>query len=258
MKIIDVSQYQGKVKWEKVAPQIDFAILRASVGEKLDTQYKTNAMALEALGKPYHAYHYIKATNTETIMKEANAFYLATQGTHPLFYVIDAESANIKSVDARWIVEEFENQLRGMMAEDIRVAIYIGHHLYQKWNLDYGRYAYVWIPRYGKNTGEPDKEPVFDCDLWQYTSKGRIDGISGNVDMSQIHGDKPIEFFTSVEKNEEIKEVTEPREQFEENETDDEGSGFVPLWVKIVLPLWAMTWPFIWEYLIKPIIDALK
>lgn len=43
-----------------------------------------------------------------------------------------------------------------------------------------------WIARYGKNTGQMDvstKPDVKGMVMWQYTSKGSVGGISGNVDM---------------------------------------------------------------------------
>jgi peptidoglycan hydrolase-like protein with peptidoglycan-binding domain len=77
------------------------------------------------------------------------------------------------------------------------VAVYIGHHLYKSWALDYGRYAYVWIPRYGSNNGKPQTPPDYPCDIWQYTSKGNLPGISGDVDLDRLMGTKPLSYFTN-------------------------------------------------------------
>ena len=33
------------------------------------------------------------------------------------------------------------------------------------------------------------------CDMWQYTSKGKVAGISGDVDLNKLMGTKPLEFF---------------------------------------------------------------
>lgn len=206
MKIADVSAYQGNVKWDKAASELDFVILRASVGTSVDTMYKRNASELDRLGIPYHAYHYVKATSKYAAIQEAKVFAKAVENTNPLFYVIDAEYSQIRASEARSIMEEFETALRDSISLGIRVGCYIGHHLYNSWKLDYDRYAYVWVPRYGKDTGEISGsiQPAYPCDLWQYTSKGHLPGIDGNVDLNVINGDKPVSFFTTEEKESEI------------------------------------------------------
>jgi len=203
MKIADVSSYQGNINWDLAIQELDFVILRSSVGDKIDKAYRNNAEALERLRFPYHAYHYVKAINESQAISEAKVFATSTAGTKPLFYVIDAEYKSINRTKAKNIMEAFEQELRNLLGQNIRVAIYIANKLYKKWNLDYARYAYVWIPRYGANTGKPDKEPIYYCDLWQYTSKGRVNGIKGNVDLSEIPflGEHTIEYFLSDKPN---------------------------------------------------------
>ena len=194
--IIDVSSFQGAIKWAKTAPTVDFAILRASVGVNTDNQYKTNVAGCEANGIPYHAYHYVKATGVAGAKAEAAVFARVTDGTAPLFYVIDAEYKEISASSARTVFEAFEAELRRIKGGNIRVALYIAHELYDTWVLDYSRYDYVWIPRYGKNTGKPDKRPDHPCDLWQYTDRGTIDGVNGHCDLNALNSDKPMSFYT--------------------------------------------------------------
>ena len=210
--IIDVSTYQGKIDWKKVAPNVDFVIIRASIGTKHDDRYVENAAGCKAYGVPYHAYHFLRATTEAEARNEAKAFADATEGTNPLFYVIDAESATVKSDIARKMCETFEEALRHYVSQDVRVAVYIGHHLYKSWNLDYDRYAYVWIPRYGSNDGKQHENPAYPCDIWQYTSVGKVAGITGNVDLDVLTSSKPLEYFTQGINNQnetaEIKETT--------------------------------------------------
>jgi len=194
--IIDVSSYQGEIDWKRLYGSLDFAILRASVGMRADARYPEYVAGCTRYGIPYHAYHYIKAANEAEARSEAKVMADATAGSKPLFYVIDAEYSGIKAADARAVCEAFEAGLRHYIGDGIRVALYIGHHLYKSWALDYGRYAYVWIPRYGTNNGKPLTKPDWPCDLWQYTSQGKVDGISGDVDCNKLTGTKPLSFFT--------------------------------------------------------------
>jgi GH25 family lysozyme M1 (1,4-beta-N-acetylmuramidase)/peptidoglycan hydrolase-like protein with peptidoglycan-binding domain len=194
--ICDVSKWQGAIDWSKLAPALDFVILRSSCGVNPDIRYHEYVNGCERYGVPYHAYHYIKATDEAAARTEAKVMAEVCVETSPLFYVIDAEYSGIVASRARAICEAFEDGLRHYISPDIRVALYIGNHLYKPWALDYNRYAYLWIPRYGKNTGKPETKPDYPCDLWQYTSVGTAPGISGNVDLDMIISDKPMSFFT--------------------------------------------------------------
>lgn len=195
--ICDISKYQGAIDWDKLAPQLEFCVLKASSGKGKDPTYDYNAAECGRRGVPFHAYHFVYAVTEAAARQEARIFADAVAETSPLFYVIDAEYSAIKATKARGIMEAFEDALRETLGQDIRVALYIGHHLYKSWALDYGRYAYVWIPRYGKNTGtvEGSTKPDFPCDLWQYTSNGTLPGVPGRVDLNALNGDKPLGFF---------------------------------------------------------------
>lgn len=193
--ICDVSEYQGNIDWGQLKSKLDFVVLRSSVGTKKDTKYKEYVSGCVRYKIPYHAYHYLKATDEVKARTEAKVMADAVNGTSPLFYVIDAEYSGIKRENARSVCEAFEDGLRHYISNDIKVALYIGHHLYQSWALDYDRYAYVWIPRYGSNNGQPETKPDYPCDIWQYTSAGQLTGISGNVDLDILTGTKPMKFF---------------------------------------------------------------
>ena len=196
--ICDLSYNQGNVDFKKLAKKVDFVILRASIETRKDTKYDEYASYCEQYGIPYHAYHYLKAPNDAKARMEAKIFANSTKEHRPLFYVIDCEYKQIKMGAAKKIVDVFEQALRHYISDDIKVAVYIAHELYRTWDLDYVHYAYTWIPRYGRNNGTigGSIKPSYPCDLWQYTDKGRIDGVIGDVDLDVLNGSKPLEFFT--------------------------------------------------------------
>lgn len=204
-KIADISKYQGNVDWERASKELLFCILRASVGLEKDTKFDRNAMECKRFGVPYHVYHYLKALDEDAARQEAAVFHQAATHTAPLFYVVDCEYDGITMLEAQQsgaacaIVSAFVDELQRLTGGTARVAVYIGNHLYQTWNLDYASFAYVWIPKYGSDNGTPGTRPAFPCDLWQYTSKGRLNGIEGHVDLNLICSDKPNEFFTERE-----------------------------------------------------------
>jgi N-acetylmuramoyl-L-alanine amidase len=84
----------------------------------------------------------------------------------------------------------FVDELRKLGAK--KVGCYVANHLYNKY--DYAsirdQIDFTWIPRYGST------KPVHKCDLWQYTSTGSVEGVSGNVDLNKITGDgKSLDWF---------------------------------------------------------------
>ena len=71
---IDVSHYQGEIDWEKVKPQIDFAILRIGFGDDIksqeDKQFERNYAECVRLGIPFAVYFFSYAVNKVKVAKE--------------------------------------------------------------------------------------------------------------------------------------------------------------------------------------------
>ena len=205
--ICDISKYQGTVDWQKLAPSLDFVVLKASGKHEngTDPYYARNVAGAVAHGIPFHVFHFLYCLTEAEARRDAALFFrsVAAEGHWPLFWVLDCEAGwGIANSKARSVAEVFEVELRRLCREqgpgEIRVAIYIGHNRYKEYALDYDRYAYVWIPRYGDNDGTiaGSIKPAHPCDLWQYTSKGKLPGINANVDLDVLMGTKPLEFFT--------------------------------------------------------------
>lgn len=194
-KIADISKYQGNVDWEKASKDLDFVILRASCGTGKDMKLDANIAGCKQYGIPYHVYHYLKATDFDSAVNEAEVFFQAVNGEEPVSFILDCEYSGIKPGLARELVDDFLFELKQLIGKPVKIGCYIGHHLYSKWNLDYDAFDFIWIPRYGKNSGEPETKPAYPCDLWQYTSKGSLSGVKRNVDLNQLMGEKPMSFF---------------------------------------------------------------
>lgn len=212
--IPDLNHYNEQIDWDRLQAQCPFVILRATCGTGTDRRYTEFVRECEVRRIPFHAYHYLKALNEEEARAEAKVFYTATgKLPAPLFYVIDCEYDEISRMAektpgfAKRMVEAFEEELRRLAGADIRIACYIGGNNYERWGLDYSRYVYIWIPRYGADDGKPHTQPEYACDLWQYTSNGRVDFVSDDVDLNQLTGTKPVEFFTGKEEADGMEKV---------------------------------------------------
>ena len=180
-KIIDVSEHQGKIDWEKAKKEIDGAIIRIGYGDDIksqDDKYANyNMDECERLGIPYATYLYSYANTEAHVKSEIAHEQRMTRGRKTVCHYLDLEERGNKGIwkfaAKAWIAAfssvgmyswqwAFEDQLKGLKCK-------------------------VWIAAYGKNTGKPDYayKPTINCDGWQFTSKAKISGISGYVDVSE-------------------------------------------------------------------------
>jgi len=199
--IVDLSHHQkpSDINYDKFAKQLDFVIIRTQYGSKtIDKYYKTHHAELRKRGVPTAAYAWVRGVSIEDMRKEAEYFYKRTlDAVEPTFWFLDVEEESMK--DMRAGVKAYVKKLRALGAK--KVGVYIAHHLYKKFNLDMSDFDTIWIPRYGTNNGKPQTKPDFPCDIWQYTSVGRLDGYNGDLDLNMIISDKKLEYFTEGTKS---------------------------------------------------------
>lgn len=200
-KIIDVSEWQGVIDWNSVVrDDVTLSIIRIQDGSShQDLKYMENLQKCINAGGKYAVYAYFRGTSTSDAQQEARDFYQRVQRVvankqQPVFYAIDVESTemggNVSQMRAG--IEAFMSQLNALGVPDNKIVLYIANHLYDSFNLNTARAGAIWIPSYGQNDGSIDNstKPTHPYDLWQYTSKGRVSGITGNVDMNTEPSDK--------------------------------------------------------------------
>ena len=183
-KIVDISKYQPNVNYDSLIADTSLIILRAgyrgtsgSINE--DQKFQLHASELIKRGVRFGVYFYSIATTEDKAREEARMFWQYAKDYNPLFWSGDFEKDSITKA----AIVAFVDELRKLGAA--KVGCYVANHLYTKY--DYAsirdRMDFTWIPRYST------KRPDYPCDLWQYTSTGSVNGISGNVDLSKITGD---------------------------------------------------------------------
>ena len=208
-KIIDVSEWQGVIDWNKViADDVTLSIIRVQHGSAhQDLKYMENLQKCISSGGKYAVYAYFAATSTSDAQQEARDFYNRTQKVvagkqQPIFYAIDVESIEMSGdvTQMRAGVEAYMSQLNALGVPDNKIVLYIANHLYDKFNLNVARPGAIWIPSYGQNDGTlaNSLKPTHPYDLHQFTSKGSVKGISGNVDMSAEPSEKFKELIFSA------------------------------------------------------------
>lgn len=167
-----------RVNYKTFATEIDLAILRVQDGSTTkDKVYQTHAAGSEqssVWGICIYTLYFCRDAKVE-----AREFYscATANGRKPLFFVADVEDKSMSDMKAG--TNAFIAELRRLGAK--KVGVYVAYHLYSEFNMDYSKADFVWIPRYG-NDGVSVIKPNYPCDLQQYTDKGKIAGIAGNVD----------------------------------------------------------------------------
>ena len=205
-KIIDVSEWQGVIDWPSViADDVSLSIIRVQDGSShQDLKYMENIQGVINAGGRYAVYAYFRAVSTADAQQEAQDFYDRVQRVvagkqQPIFYALDVESVEMggNASMMRAGVEAYMNKLNALGIPDSKIVLYIANHLYDKFNLNVARPGAIWIPSYGLDDGTlaNSTKPTHPCDLHQYTSKGTVKGITGNVDMNAEPSDRFKEFL---------------------------------------------------------------
>ena len=194
LKGIDISHWQKGI--DLGAIDVDFVIIKATEGngytdEMCDTFYQK----AKSLGKKLGVYHFARPDLGNSPEAEADWFIKETLGYHKeAMLVLDWESGDLTNV--AWAKAWLD---RVYSKTGVKPVIYMSASVMHgaDWssvvNADYG----LWVANYGTNNGAA-QESVFDryplkywsfYALWQYTSKGRLNGYNGNLDLNYFSGD---------------------------------------------------------------------
>ena len=200
-KVIDVSEHDGIIDWEKVKKdgQIDSVILRIGFGNvREDLQLKRNIAELNRLNIPFDLYLYSYAENEDEALWEAQFVvnilrkYNIGKNTH-IYYDIEKpqylDGRDIKITPTQYlkIIPTFLEYLSLSGYEKNSVYTYRAY-LTDKSSgfggiLELIQYV-DWIAEYGDHVYYDNKHAETDFSGWQYTSEGFIPGIKGNTDIS--------------------------------------------------------------------------
>lgn len=181
--ITDVSHHQGVIDWATAKPYLHFTILRAQDGTMGDRQIVRNVRECERLSIPYYIYGYYRGGGA------AEAARMIGRSAHDkcLGFCCDLEESGYDHGNIRRFAQECKGQ-------GGKTGLYLAHHLYEEYKDVIDEFEWLWIPRYGANTGKPVQMPSYACDLWQFTSVGSVPGIPGNVDLNACVN-KDLSFF---------------------------------------------------------------
>ena len=190
IKGVDVSSYQGNISWEKVAKtDVKFAILRSTTKNgELDTKFWQNYNGAKAYGLLVDVYHFSYALDTNKAISDAKNLISKLNGEKPVIW-LDLELTEQGKLGKDKVTE--------IAIAFINTCKSLGYKCNVYSNVDWYKNYYhadklkalgckFWIARYGTNDGflQNKYKPNVGEYIWQYTSKGEVAGINGDVDMN--------------------------------------------------------------------------
>lgn len=192
---IDVSKYQPSINWSSVKGSgVSFVIIRcgyrgSSTGVLIqDPYFVSHIKGAKAAGLKVGVYFFTTALTEAEAIEEASmcAYLCSGYGiNYPVF--MDCESSNrpgynqLSSSQRTQIIQAFCNTLK---SAGYTPGVYANKTwLTEKMSASALSGYKIWLAQY--NAAGPTYNGRYD--LWQYTSKGKVSGISGNVDMNQSY-----------------------------------------------------------------------
>lgn len=193
--IMDVSVHNGVINWAQVKASglVDGVIIRCGYGDDLtyqdDTQYHYNVKGCIDNGIPFGVYLYSYA-NTEAQARSEAAHVLRlvnpykNQLSLPVYYDLEQPGTENVAVSNGLIFLKIlqENGYKvGVTGTESWFNVYFGS--------SFNAYS-QWVAKYGPDDGLPHTPPKVTgrVDMWQYSSKCYVNGVSTNVDLSKYYG----------------------------------------------------------------------
>ena len=201
---IDVSYHQGTIDWKKVKESgVEFAIIRAGYGKNTtDEKFINNIVGADTAGLKVGVYWFIYALNEADAIANADKCHETIKLYKDILdlgvaadYEYDSDNYSIK----KGVTQTNESRTRIVRAFLRRLEEY-GYKVINYANPDYLKGKFeplneypLWLAYY---TDNETKAKSYNPIMWQYSSKGSVPGIQGNVDMNHLYAvdeEKPIE-----------------------------------------------------------------
>ena len=214
-KGVDISEHNGSIDFAKLKKSVDFVIMRIGwIGNKnnhtLDKKFKAYYEACKKHGIKCGAYVYIYSNSVEHAKEGAEWAVKQIKGKEfdlPIYADMeDASIAGLGKTKLTAITTAFNTVIE-------KAGFWAGVYANRDWFLNkldgsalVKRYT-SWIAHYTSGTEKYKGE----YDMWQNSSKGKVDGISGNVDTNYLYRD----LFSDVKGKKSTTPAKKPTEKAE-------------------------------------------
>lgn len=188
---IDVSKFNNNIDWKSVRNSgVSFAIIRcgfrgSSTGVLVeDSMFRTNIKGATNAGLKVGVYFFTQATNRVEAVEEASMVLELVKNYKlkmPIFLDVEGVSGSraqkLSAAERTDVICAFCDTVRN---SGYRAGVYSNKTWFTT-KMEYSRLSpyVIWYAQYSE-------APTFDkkYDIWQYSSKGTVSGIQGNVDMN--------------------------------------------------------------------------
>ena len=192
-KGIDVSYHNGKIRWKKVKQNgIHFAMIRLGYGTSkagvIDSKFDYNMKEARKYGIKTGVYFYSYADNVKEARNEARFVLkvLKRYGKTDYPVVFDFENTyrnkkKYKKSNTK-IIQTFCDEVE---KEGHDVMVY-SYEDFLKKSVNYKKISSygIWLAKWTHNSEIYDDCGIPNVQLWQYSDRGQINGIDGNVDVN--------------------------------------------------------------------------
>lgn len=199
MRGIDVAKWNTITDYSALLSQgIEFGIVKViNKQNNPDGGFARHIAGFAGAGIPVIAgYNYLYATTAAAAILAAKACIKTADGKIPLI-VADIEDKVLKNLSKNRLVSVITEYRKVIEDAGLKFAVYCSLDWYKN-VIDVDRIqAPFWIARYGKNNGmfDPSYKPSIRHDMygWQWSSRVRFAGITGDVDINEWYADTEAE-----------------------------------------------------------------
>lgn len=188
---IDVSKWNGTINWTAVKNSgVNYAIIRcgyrgSSTGALIqDPKFKANIQGAAAAGIKVGVYFFTQAVNEVEAVEEASMTLELIKGyklSYPVFLDVESSGGRADGLDKNTRTAVVNAFCKTIQNGGYTAGIYANKTWFEsKMNTASLSGYKIWLAQY-------KEKPTYTAtryDMWQYTSKGKVSGISGNVDMN--------------------------------------------------------------------------
>ncbi len=188
---IDVSKHNGNIDWNAVKNSgVSYVIIRCgyrgySTGVLVeDPKFRSNIKGAKAAGLKVGAYFFSQAVNEVEAVEEASMAIDLVKGyglNYPLFLDVEASGGRADGISRETRTAVCKTFCQTVQNSGIAAGIYANKTWFtEKINTASLTNYKLWLAQYAS-------APTYTAtryDLWQYSSKGKVSGISTNVDMN--------------------------------------------------------------------------
>ena len=202
-KVIDLSKYNTVTDWNKVKAEVDGVIIRCGYRGYGSGKIVRDPKVIEfiqgckSVGLPFGLYFMSQAINDAEGVEEADfTADIAEQYGAELPLFIDSEDGDgtARVVRADGLSKPVRTSVVKAFCNTIRNRGFVGGvYASESWYTSRLNYAEltgfkVWVAKYCKNNGAKSSTiQLSKCDMHQYTSRGTVSGIVGNVDLNEAY-----------------------------------------------------------------------